>query len=426
MFLNVDETTDNCERHVVSFILRTREEIVLIESKFLGTPVNGQSLAEMCNDVIISRGIKNQLRYFITDNAEYCKKAFNSLKMVFQKLNWLGCWAHLIILCGNAWFNNFSITKRFVSLLNQIFEMNTGAGRKLRFVHFLKRNAVENVKAPITSTQTRWNSLLKATSYHAEVFDYYKPFFEKEILHCESESLDEVSQILKESSFELKLELLFIKGHAQNFISLIELLQVSNKPIGHQVYNAKDQFALFLDSGKCDVSFNPPIEKLLSNCTNSQLGLILEHFQDSFKTAKAKLDKHLESQRDTIQHFREIRIFDPRQKIFLCREISSYKTIAEFHCYSNDLLDEWTRYYNSVIIFEDFDLISFWDSKKDEFPLLSESAKNYLWTPPGAGDVERSFSFLNLIETPRRSQLSDESLLKNLLFCYFNREFLEI
>ena len=268
----------------MNFILRIREKIVLIESKFLGTPVNGQNLAEMCNDVFISRGIKNQLRYFITDNAEYCKKAFNSLKMVFPKLDWLGCWAHIINLCGNAWFNNFSITKRFVSLLNEIFKKNTGAGRKLRFVHFLKRNAVENVKAPITSTQTRWNSLLKATSYHAEVFYYYQPFFEEEFLHCESESLDEVSQILKESSFELKLELPFVKDHAQKFISLIEFLQVSNKPIGHQIYNAIDQFAFFLDSGKCDVSFRPPIEKLLSKCTNCLLPFCLN---ESFSQEKS-------------------------------------------------------------------------------------------------------------------------------------------
>ena len=63
-----------------------------------------------------------------------------------------------------------------------------------------------------------------------------------------------------------------------------------------------------------------------------------------------------------------------------------------------------------------------WEGKKNELPLMWKASRS-LWTPASAADVDRSFSILTLLDSPKRANLSEEAL-KNL-HRYFNSDFIK-
>ena len=68
---------------------------------------------------------------------------------------------------------------------------------------------------------------------------------------------------------------------------------------------------------------------------------------------------------------------------------------------------------NAVYPLENFEIDKFWEGKKNELPLMLKASRS-LWIPASAAGVERSFSILTLLGSPKRTNLSEESL-KNLL-----------
>ena len=79
---------------------------------------------------------------------------------------------------------------------------------------------------------------------------------------------------------------------------------------------------------------------------------------------------------------------------------------------------------NAVYPLGNFEIDKFWDGKKNELPLMWKALRS-LWTSASAADVERSFiSILTLLDSPKRANLSEEAL-KNLLYCYFNSDFIK-
>ena len=78
---------------------------------------------------------------------------------------------------------------------------------------------------------------------------------------------------------------------------------------------------------------------------------------------------------------------------------------------------------NAVYPLENFEIDKFWEEKKNELPLLCKASRS-LRTLASAADVERSFSILTLLDSPKRANLSEEAL-KNLLYCYFNSDFIK-
>ena len=129
--------------------------------------------------------------------------------------------------------------------------------------------------------------------------------------------------------------------------------------------------------------------------------------------------QNTEIQAKSIRYFRDCRIFDLSQKSSLSRNITSYLATQDRANPSPPLLEEWARYYNCPFIFEAFEIEKFWESKKEEFLILARMARGAIWIQPAGADVDRSFSLLNIVECPRRSQLSDDSL-KNAIYCYNN------
>ena len=104
--------------------------------------------------------------------------------------------------------------------------------------------------------------------------------------------------------------------------------------------------------------------------------------------------------------------------------LQNYSVLPDFDILNDALLDEWGAYWNDVAIeSDDFNIVSFWEQKTDEYLILSEVALKVLWIPASTADVERSFSLLKTLETPQRLQMSD-SHVRDHMYCYFNSKYI--
>ena len=122
--------------------------------------------------------------------------------------------------------------------------------------------------------------------------------------------------------------------------------------------------------------------------------------------------------------FKAIRIFDPRQKPSWSKNLQNYSVFPDFDVLNDALLDEWGAYWNDVAIESDyFNIVSFWEQKTDEYPLLSKVAHKVLWIPASTADVERSFNLLKTLETPQRLLMND-SHVRDHIYCYFNSKYI--
>ena len=192
-----------------------------------------------------------------------------------------------------------------------------------------------------------------------------------------------------------------------------------------QVYNIIKNFQAVLEAKKTLVQFPEEIEAILSeaNLSNRSLGDCPSTYQSAFKIATEKLNKHVEIQKPALNFFKSARVFDIRQKASLSRNIVDYLNTPRFS--SNiGFRNEWVIYLNAVSPLENFEIDKFWEGKKNELPLMWKASRR-LCTSAYAADVERSFSILILLDSPKRANLSEKAL-KNLLYCYFNSDFIKI
>ena len=74
-----------------------------------------------------------------------------------------------------------------------------------------------------------------------------------------------------------------------------------------------------------------------------------------------------------------IRIFVPRQKPSLSKNLQNYSVLPDCDILYDALLDEWGAYWNDVAIESgDFNILSFWEQEIDEYLLLSKVALKVL------------------------------------------------
>lgn len=69
-------------------------------------------------------------------------------------------------------------------------------------------------------------------------------------------------------------------------------------------------------------------------------------------------------------------------------------------------------------------ILEFWNSRKDDDPVLYELASIIHAIPPSQTTVERAFSILNYILNPRRTRLS-ESTLEMILMINLNKDWVD-
>ena len=120
-----------------------------------------------------------------------------------------------------------------------------------------------------------------------------------------------------------------------------------------------------------------------------------------------------------LNHYKAVRVFDPRLLGSFSHDIEHYRTIPELAAPSNELAHEFQMYclYNDVP--DPLDLCSFWKSMSHRFPLLAQVARKSIWMPVSSVDVERSFSEYKHILNDRREALTELNT-KQLVMLYHN------
>ena len=426
--LNIDETCDERENYVLHLILRFREHSLLLDSKFLDTSANHRSLAASVNEAIVKFGLAENVSVFLTDNTAYCQKSYSDvLTHIYPDITWVGCWAHIVDLCGDCWQGNFQLANRFCSLMRNFFK-KLAAGRRKRWAGFQRNNGLKPTFAP-TANFTRWTAWIKATIYHSNKIDLYPDFFLQELEISDCAYIQELFDIVTTRFTEIKLHLSFLAEHGQKIIAAIEFFEISNKPIAHRVYNMITDFSAVLENGTTNVIYLKRTDALLNSCTftNTEVAAVLELFMGGFRLAHRKFCKHIENQKTAVEMFKSIRIFDPTQRPTLPRDITQYSNLKGFSSAGTQLLDEWAIYWgiNEIFDMNSFDIVSFWISRGESMPILSKLALNYIWVPASAATVERSFSKLKQLESPQRLAMSDATL-RDSIFCLCNSQFMEI
>ena len=235
-------------------------------------------------------------------------------------------------------------------MLNALSKKQINAGRKIRWVHFQRQNVESKSKIPFIANFTRWTSWTKASLYHKERLHLYKSFFEAEHDQGhENSNTREIVTILGTKYWELELELAFVAFYGKSLSDFIELFELKQKPIAHQVYNIITNFQAVFEAGRTQVQFPEEIEAILSevNLANRSLADCLITYQSAFKIASEKLNKHVDIQKPALNFFKSARIFDIRQKASLSRNIVDYLNLPGF---SSDIefLNEWVIYMNAV------------------------------------------------------------------------------
>ena len=290
---------------------------------------------------------------------------------MFPQITWIRCWAHILNLVGDTWHHEFKLAKQRFLLLNALFEKQINARRKILWVNFQRQNAESKSKMHLIANFTRWTSWIKASIYHKERLHLYRSFFEaKQDQVHENSNTREILTTLGTKYWELNLELAFVSFYGKSISDFMELFELKQKPLAHQVYNSITNSRTVIEAGRTQVQFPEEIGAILSeaNLVNRSLTDCLITYQIAFKIASKKLN-NVDIQKPALDFFKRARIFDIRQKASLSRNNVDYLNIPGF---SSDIefLNEWVIYLNAVYPLENSEIDNFCEGKKNELPLM--------------------------------------------------------
>ena len=377
----------------------------------------------------------NDILTFVSDNAAYCKKAYNTvLKTLYPRSIHICCLAHILHLVGEVFHTSFKKLSEFANLFKSAF-FKKGA-RKRRYLKFMASKGHAAALAPVP-TSTRWNSFLKAATYHVSHFSIYLEFFEAERDRSRpgevSVAIDKLCDLLSNSAEDLKIEALFVATECQKIGSLIDYFQASTYPLSLTAWGKIEELDTFLHKGTAKVIYAPELQELLGKISNAQKAVYVQKFHDVFGLALLKYSKHVDDL-PARELYKQVRIFDPKQVSNLSEDIDDYAAI-HFRLSDDDdtdvdtmwkLHEEWGDYQNFVrsklgqeAVSESKGAVPFWQSYSERFPILSATASAYMSVPVSSCDAERSFSIYKHVMNDRRERNTAEHV-KMLVMLSFN------
>ena len=146
-------------------------------------------------------------------------------------------------------------------------------------------------------------------------------------------------------------------------------------------------------------------------------------------SAMAKADKYL----DLLHYAKSARLFDPRQRPKLSRDVAQYTTeVEDIKCKISEPKRlqvrvipigvrmpeaEWKYYWDDVPEMQgELDLIDFWERMQPHMPTLAQLALRTLPVPHTGVDVERSFSYYKLCRSAKQECLTSQLHLGRVSF----------
>ena len=418
--LIVDETCDTLERSVLNIIILPSKENQKddnLNSFLLNTfeldNVNHENVASKVIQCINDNGLSlSKMFGIITDNASYMKKAFELINVFCKNSVHITCWSHIFDLVAQTFRISFPEVDNFVAKMKSAFN------HRKKLTSLYKRRCKV---APPKPVKTRWSSWLKAVQVHSKHFDNYKIIFneiKKEKLG-KSAALKTCGKLIETRNLKAKLEFINqISGSIINAITATEEMKVNVNLIYNQANDLHDYFNNLMTSLREIEDEDDFIEETISAVNNSL----------------KKLKKYIfTGNQPAFKFLNQIRVFDPVQassaQNFKTLDLFDLKEIPFWNNEQNMNLDIKTKLrsefskYKQMVESKSFSLesncLEFWNQNLLNLPNLAPIVIGYLSIPISGAEVERSFSQLNDVLTPKRRNLLFDNL-KNLLFINYN------
>ena len=194
------------------------------------------------------------------------------------------------------------------------------------------------------------------------MLEFYPVFIVVEPVIAETACLSELNELCYFSFSILKLHLGFLSEHGEKIMCMIEFFQLQNIPVGHRVYNSILDFHAILEGGTVSVHVMPETDAFLKLSDSIKIESSIQLFMGAYRAARDKLRKQMDAQTASLEMFKSVRVFDPRQLPTLSRDITSFSHLPGLSTSKKRNFEEWAIYRNTVYNFdESFDIFSFWD-----------------------------------------------------------------
>ncbi len=427
-------STHDSNSRYFCFVSVVDQKPYLLDVKFLDE-VNHQTVSAAIISTVNAYGISPlDVISFVSDNAAYCKKAYNTvLQHIYPHSTHICCLAHILQLVGEVFHVAFQELSQFASYFKSAF-YKKGA-RKRRYQKFLESKGLPTTLAPVPSS-TRWNSFFNAAVYHTSHLNLYLEFFELEKERCRSSdvsiAVDRIVSMLSSDVKKLEVEFCFVATECTKIARVLDSFQGSTQPLSLTAWSKIEEIDLYLHKGTAKVVFAPELEALLAKIPVADKAKHIRKFHETFNESLMKFSKHL----DVLPArgiYQQARVFDPKQAPNLSRDIDEYSAI---HFRDSDplesggagamLREEWDDYHHFIqspigqqSMAQNPTPMAFWRDKAEQFPMLSATALMYMSVPVSSCDAERSFSLYKHLFNDRRESNTQEHV-KMLVMMNFN------
>lgn len=363
---------------------------------------SGENLSQIISDILKKFGINN-IKSMICDNATNNLKCYEYLKKNnFKNINFVGCLAHVLnLIIKNGPFKNISSIIKIRSIVIKIHY----SPKMTQSLEVLAQTNFLTYYTLVLDVSTRWNStylMIDSFIKNEKLFKLYAPTMIlteqewNEIKECHKllYPFYEMTQIMCSSKFPsisfCYLMILEIKNtinefkNSQNFKILSQKMEIKfNKHCSS--INEDYLISMLLD---------PRIKLKKVEC-EQQKTFILNKFNEIYTEYSNNFFKNVDMKIIKNDSIKKSGLFD---SFFDNNEI--------------EINDEINRYLNSPLVDKNYDILSFWNNNKKNYPILSKIARDYLCIPATSVNCEEMFSEAGEMITVRRNKLSTKIITK--------------
>ena len=260
---------------------------------------------------------------------------------------------------------------------------------------------------------TRWDGVYAWVKWMVNHWSIFKRYVKDVLAKSDAALAQDVVQDLT-NYLILWLQLNFLKECAACVYAPIEHSQARtvgtlrdrrvHKPHIHRAWGLLSALRARLNSYTTD--FGPATESLLKKESDGRRWYTAgdrESLKAVLNAAVQKSDKYL----GLLVYAKSARVFDPRQREQLPKEIENYVTADKVQRVvpgnmAATLATEWELYWTLPAVPAQLDLMAWWRGMKSQLPQMATLAIRTLSIPHTATDVERCNSFYKLTRTDKQ------------------------
>lgn len=405
----IDESMDRAKRPIIAIVLSTWDRTVLADVKFPGCiSPTGNVLAAIVKETLDRTNVRvNDCIGWISDNGRNVISAgefFSSyISMKTFPAGQLTCLAHGLNLISGCFATEF---KNVGQLVQNVSNFLKGANI------YTRRTALQQLGVRISALDpayTRWNTWQNCVSEIVKRWDILLDFVKRQRAH--SDNCKSIVLLMEDKQCHAAARLM------DNFGDLIVEMTTRAQADHNLTINdiaklesLKRQLSAFAD-GTADpiIEFSDIFES--SELNPEQTTTLVNDFTGACRAAVKKWKDNIEK---NVKWLKAVTIFDPRHEHSgsLSQQLGLTVTSgaqAEFdlYCLQGAVLQDPVEYWKT-------------EERKEPvvFPRLVELAKKFLALRPSSAAVERCFSMLRDLQTPRRVRMSAEYIRQELILRY--------